>query len=316
MVMQRGTQTYEYEMQLAEGYDFVDPVLNVYLGDNDQWIIWTPQGYYDASPGADELIGWHINRGPQRSAIFFEVQQFRDQLYRPDIIDRILDGQRVSDAIRAANEARHIEVVHDFRSPSEIAEVFPPLVSIVSPTTDAEVSSTVTFRVRVESVNGLPIQEATLLHNGKVLKVFEPVDVRESVSVEVTHEVELEPGENQLAVLASNMSSRSEYVFINVQDSRKPPRETPGTDLPAAHVLVVGISQANSSNKNSGQDAEAFARLIQQQGQGRVFSNVNLRLLKEEHATRDNILDGFSMVGRSGQTTGRGPVVLRKPGIC
>lgn len=27
-----------------------------------EWVLWTPSGYYDASPGGDRLIGWHLNR--------------------------------------------------------------------------------------------------------------------------------------------------------------------------------------------------------------------------------------------------------------
>jgi len=27
-----------------------------------EWVLWSPSGYYDASPGGDRLIGWHLNR--------------------------------------------------------------------------------------------------------------------------------------------------------------------------------------------------------------------------------------------------------------
>jgi peptidoglycan hydrolase-like protein with peptidoglycan-binding domain len=35
--------------------------LFVHKGTRD-WVIWTPRGYYDTSPGGDRLIGWHLNR--------------------------------------------------------------------------------------------------------------------------------------------------------------------------------------------------------------------------------------------------------------
>ena len=28
-----------------------------------QALAWTPSGYYMASPGGEDLIGWHVNRG-------------------------------------------------------------------------------------------------------------------------------------------------------------------------------------------------------------------------------------------------------------
>ena len=27
-----------------------------------RFVAWTPKGYYAASPGAEDLIGWHVNR--------------------------------------------------------------------------------------------------------------------------------------------------------------------------------------------------------------------------------------------------------------
>jgi WD40 repeat protein len=58
--------------------------------DGNRWIAWTPQGYYDASAGADDLIGWHINHGYDRAPDFHPVSQFRDRFYRPDVIQRVL----------------------------------------------------------------------------------------------------------------------------------------------------------------------------------------------------------------------------------
>ncbi len=155
---------------MADGYDFVDPVLNVFVGDDDEWIIWSPQGYYDASPGADRLIGWHVNRGPTKSAKYFEAQQFREQLYRPDIIDRILDGDDVEDAVRIANESRTRDTnAVDFRMTREIAEHHPPEIEITNPRGSFETASDrVAFTAHVESPNGFPVKEVTLLHNGNV----------------------------------------------------------------------------------------------------------------------------------------------------
>ena len=42
-----------------------------------RWILWTPNGYYDAAPGAEDLIGWHVNRGPDKAADFFPLSRFR-----------------------------------------------------------------------------------------------------------------------------------------------------------------------------------------------------------------------------------------------
>jgi hypothetical protein len=56
-----------------------------------RWVLWTPEGYYTASPGGEDLIGWHVNRGPDQAADFYPADTFRSTFYRPDIIAKALD---------------------------------------------------------------------------------------------------------------------------------------------------------------------------------------------------------------------------------
>ena len=71
--------------------------------DLKRWIVWTPQGYFDASVGADELIGWHVNRSFDEAPDFFPVSQFRDRFYRADVIAKVLDTLDIDEALRQAN---------------------------------------------------------------------------------------------------------------------------------------------------------------------------------------------------------------------
>lgn len=53
-----------------------------------EWLLFTPEGYYDASsPVAENVIGWHINRGTRVSADFFPFEAFATAFKRADIID-------------------------------------------------------------------------------------------------------------------------------------------------------------------------------------------------------------------------------------
>jgi hypothetical protein len=54
-------------------------------------VLWTPEGYYTASPGADDLIGWHVNRGPDQAADFYPADTFRSTFHRPDLVQAALD---------------------------------------------------------------------------------------------------------------------------------------------------------------------------------------------------------------------------------
>ena len=53
----------------------------------EDWIAWTPEGYYVSSNSGDQHVGWHLNRGRMRSADFYRAVQFERVLYRPDIVD-------------------------------------------------------------------------------------------------------------------------------------------------------------------------------------------------------------------------------------
>lgn len=39
-------------------------------GDGREWVMWTPEGYFDASPGGAKMIGYHRNQGTSREATF------------------------------------------------------------------------------------------------------------------------------------------------------------------------------------------------------------------------------------------------------
>lgn len=54
------------------------------------WIIWTPQGYYLASPDGDRLIGWHVNQGREREARFVRARQMKLHLHSPEIVRRAI----------------------------------------------------------------------------------------------------------------------------------------------------------------------------------------------------------------------------------
>ena len=59
--------------------------------DRKRWVSWTPSGYYAAAPGAEELIGWHVNNGKDAAADFFPVSRFRAVYYRPDVVAKVVE---------------------------------------------------------------------------------------------------------------------------------------------------------------------------------------------------------------------------------
>ena len=67
--------------------------------------MWSPEGYFAASPGGERLMGWHVNNGLDDAARFFPAAQFRKKLYRPEIIKHIA-GRQLDEAVQLAGEEK------------------------------------------------------------------------------------------------------------------------------------------------------------------------------------------------------------------
>lgn len=63
-------------------------LVTLFHGADGEWVMWTPQGYYAASPEGDAFIGWQINLGPDREADYVRTTQLARRLYRPGIVAR------------------------------------------------------------------------------------------------------------------------------------------------------------------------------------------------------------------------------------
>src|SRR5215831_18515608 len=96
-----------------------------------RWIAWTPQGYYDASLGADELIGWHVNHGYDRAPDFYPASQFRERFYRPDVIRRVLQtpNLNVEEAVQDADKAAGRPTTKAV----SVSSLLAPVIEIIDP---------------------------------------------------------------------------------------------------------------------------------------------------------------------------------------
>lgn len=62
------------------------------------WVLWTPAGYYDASPQGEQLVAFQRNRGADAAAELLPARQLAASYRRPDIISRALSRNPASDA--------------------------------------------------------------------------------------------------------------------------------------------------------------------------------------------------------------------------
>jgi WD40 repeat protein len=76
------------EEQIALGTSRRDsPAASLFIGEDREWVVWMPSGYYDTSIAGDtKLLGWHINPPklvPPRPVDFLEIIKFERVLRQP-----------------------------------------------------------------------------------------------------------------------------------------------------------------------------------------------------------------------------------------
>ena len=299
----RGGQSYQVTVDLVPSGDFVIPLLNLFVV-GEEWVLWTPSGYYDASPGGDRLIGWHANRGRDKAARYYTAHQFRKQFFRPDVIDKILEtGDATRAAELASRDRPRPSPPLDLRKPEDFRRVEPPKVTVQEPSSGARTPGlSVRVKAEVVSQNGLPIGEVKILLNGRPIAGKDlPALPGDTETVRhVDQNVDLEPGQNAISVLATDRSSRSssrpQEIVIHRDASDEEDRRKP-----RAFVLAVGVSEYANPGFNlefAHIDAQSFAEVWKSQA-GKLYEDVQTRLLINEKATVAAIREGFDWLNTS-----------------
>ncbi len=252
---------------------FVDPR-------TERWIAWTPQGYYHASAGAENLIGWHLNNGPEEAPEFFGASRFRDRFSRPDVIARVLQTLDVEDALAQADKARgEMTVKRDVRS------LRPPVISIAAPAPGTKISDTkLVLTYQTKSPAG-PVASIEARVDGRPTTVLE----RDWAKGEIT--ISVPERDSTVSLIAVNANGRSEPANLEVKWEGRPDWRKP-----RLYVLAIGVSEySDSSIENlvyADQDAEDFVKAIKRQ-QGGLYKEVVPMLRRNHEATRSEVLDGL-----------------------
>ncbi|MFA7268138.1 MAG: caspase family protein [Sterolibacterium sp.] len=268
--------------------------------DRQRWVVWTPSGYYDASPGAEDLIGWHLNRGKDNAADFFPSSRFRSQFYRPDVIAKIFETLNENDALRLANLAagRKTET-----QPVKLQQVLPPVVEIQSPADGVSLTaSSVTIRYIARSPDDAPVTGLRARINGQVVNPSGERNL-EVAAAKLTREVTLpiKAKDNEIQLFAENKNGFSTPAVLRLTWAGAKVAESEGTNFaPKLYVLAVGVSKYANPTYNldlASKDASDFAAVLQKQ-QGQLYREVKIRLLTDEKATKDDVLDGLEWLKR------------------
>ncbi len=128
-----------------------------------KWVAWTPTGYYMASAGGEDLIGWHSTAAGIRRPISSPPRNSATTSTGPTSCGSCCRRATRREAVRHANAALR---TRDEAKP--IGAALPPVVAIASPADGAHFSgNSVEIAYSLRSPSGLPIDRLDVLADGQ-----------------------------------------------------------------------------------------------------------------------------------------------------
>ena len=341
-----------------------------------RWVTWTPDGEFDASPGADRIVGWAVNRRESSGSDFVSLNRFADTRNRPEAIDRAIGvpqrrriaagtpdrGTGTTPAPSAAASAAAPSVAPSPTAPSPAAPspaapsatamptaadaiqapaAFPPVARWIATPRADDARGRLQIPIAYRSSGGAPLVQARFDGRPAPLVSVLPYSARvDGGERAIAVEVPLPAEQTLIQVLLSDRHGTSESLTLTyrppppvpsptarpsqridiglvVPAVARPPSSTAPMDfvLPDASVdtlapriraaklwvLAIGVSQYQHREYDlalAAKDAGDFAQAMREQA-GRLYPEVQTRVLTDERATRDAVQAGLEWIADS-----------------
>lgn len=276
--------------------------------DGRRWVAWTPTGYFAASAGGEDLIGWQLDRGESQAADFYPISRFRAEYYRPDLIPEIIAKGSAESALAAISREGGRP-----GATTTLENRLPPKLRILAPdeVNTASGSRVTTLRLAVRTTAEAPITRLIARINGQLVQLPGLASLKRSLGStdENIYEVPipLVGGDSTILALAENKYGFSPEAILTLKaipaaKNAQAPLETispTGPDLrPVLYVMAIGISNYGDPSirlEFAAKDSKDLSSFLKTQ-EGGLYRKVVVRLLTDGNAKRDDILDGLEWI--------------------
>ncbi len=256
--------------------------------DKKRWVLWTPEGFFDHSPGGEELIGYHLNRGKDKAAEFIPVSKLYNSFYRPDLVDAAFAGKDLSEFAKAIDVNKLLTV-----------KTLPPKVRILT-----KAGSTTQPEIEISTEvcdNGGGVGDITLYLNDMPVTVGSAgrginLKLAGGACSTFTRPISLDNGDNRISIMAYNKDNTIE----SDRDSVVIKHTSSFTGKPNLHILTVSVDRYRDGDlqlKFSNADAKAVAERISGKGKD-LFGTVNSYNLSDAEVTKENLDKAFTDIGK------------------
>ena len=244
-------------------------------------MLFTPEGFFDASPGADSLIGYQLNQGPEREGQFIGSDQLVKVFNRSDLVTRRLAGDErpITDAVQRIGDVRTV-----------LAKGLPPQLELLSPAQLTQSGEDFVLNFKVTDQGG-GIGQIVYRINGREIE-GRPEGIPPVGSGQVNRRFSLAPGRHVVTATVYNKDGKVESKPIRTEVEVKARDNKP--DL---YVLAVGISQYREKALEQGvrfaaEDARSVTDRLRERAAG-VYGRVVSEVLQNGNATVQSIEQAF-----------------------
>lgn len=240
---------------------------------NGEWALWTPEGYYAASPGGEKLFGWAVQAGPNKLVEFHPAAAFAKTFRRPDVLKLALELGSVDLALKKL-EAK----------PADVEEVLPPTATLQL--VDQQGAKVRVKARAVAAPKGKPVVALRLMLDGRPLGNGRgTLEVAPGKPAEAAWEVDIPGGGHELRLLARSADGLAVSDPVKVRGPKDPASQ------PTLHRVCIGVDDYDQSAlklTSAAKDAkDVFAALEQHcVGPENRFGAAPGTLLLNKDATR------------------------------
>ncbi len=277
------------------------------------WVAWTAGGYYMASPGGDELIGWQVDGALDAPVDFYSASKFKSRFYKPEIVESILSTLDEQQSIRQAGVQKPQS---SSKSPTPlISQERPPVIHLANTEDLLPVESGKASIMYTLSEGASPTTRVNVLVNGRPWKSYpHGLNIKRKIGSTQSLLVEMPAGATTVSIIAENRFGSSAPVSARLQWKDI----IPAPDKPRLLVVAVGVSHyVNPALKLdfAAKDALDVAQVFQRQ-QGRLYPEVRVKTLSDQQASKPNILAALSWLGKESRHIDTAVVFMAGHGIA
>ncbi len=278
----------------------INPIVSLFVAKGSESIIWTDEGFFNASRGASKFVGFHINQGKYKEAEYISVDELYSTFYRPDLIQKALAGESLEKYAKNINIQKLLK------------DGLAPEVHILTKTKNTKIQD-LDLKVQVCPKQKGGYDNLTLLINNMPVSV---IDTSRALKLKkrssrddcfiYNQTISLAGGVNDIGFRATNkagnIESKPDFLQVTFDDTNlkkklrtKLAKISGEQNINDLHILAIAVNEYKDREltlKYSINDATVMLSTIQDVATP-LFNKVHTYKLFDKQVTKEKIKQAF-----------------------